>query len=74
MDASSLFLGRKLAERIANKEAEYMRPLISGQAIDYADYKQRAGYLKALGDVQQWIAEINAEEDDHGRGPFARAS
>lgn len=74
MDATSIFLGRKLGERIEAKQREMLRPLINGQAADFPDYQKRAGYLKALSDVAEWIQEIDAEEDEHGRGPFARAS
>jgi hypothetical protein len=74
MDAMSIFVARKLHELIEAKEREMLRPLIQGSATDYPDYQKRAGYLRALGDVRTWIDEINAEEDDQGRGPFARAS
>lgn len=70
----SLFIGRELKRRIDEKQAEMMRPLIHGQALDFADYKKRSGYLHALEDVQTWIEEITAEEDDQGRGPIARSS
>jgi hypothetical protein len=59
---------------IEAKQTEMLRPLIRGQAQDFPDYKKRAGYLEALGDVIEWIGEINAEEDNEGRGPLARAS
>jgi hypothetical protein len=74
MDATSIFVARKLVELIEAKQKEMLRPLIQGAATDYPDYKKRAGYLAALEDVIKWIGEINAEEDDQGRGPFARAS
>jgi hypothetical protein len=74
MDASSIFVARKLIERIEDKQREMLRPLIQGAATDFPDYQKRAGYLKALGEVIEWIGEIDAEEDDQGRGPLARAS
>lgn len=74
MDATSIFVARKLGEMIEAKQREMLRPLINGQATDYPDYQKRAGYLRALEDVKSWIDEISAEEDDQGRGPFARAS
>lgn len=75
MDATSIFLARKLTEIIKEKQAEMLKPLINGQAADFPDYQKRAGYLKALGDVIEWMDEIDAEEDKQGRGPlFARAS
>lgn len=64
MDAASIFLARKLIEIIEQKQQEMLRPLIRGQAVDYADYRKRAGYLEALGDVMGWIEQINAEEDE----------
>jgi hypothetical protein len=74
MDASSIFLANKLVEMIEEKQKEMLRPLINGAATDFPDYQKRAGYLRALGDVINWIGEINAEEDSEGRGPLARAS
>jgi hypothetical protein len=74
MDATSIFVAKKLVQMIEEKQREMLRPLIQGAATDFPDYQKRAGYLKALGDVIDWIGEINAEEDDQGRGPFARAS
>ncbi|HEY3623734.1 MAG TPA: hypothetical protein VGL12_15335 [Roseiarcus sp.] len=74
MDAMSVFVARKLVEMIDEKERAMLRPLIQGAAVDFPDYKKRAGYLEALGHVREWIEKINAEEDDQGRGPFARAS
>lgn len=74
MDAMSVFVAKKLTEMIEAKQKEMLRPLIQGAATDFPDYQKRAGYLKALGDVIEWIDQINAEEDDQGRGPLARAS
>jgi hypothetical protein len=74
MDATSVFLAKKLSEMIMEKQTEMLRPLIRGQAADFPDYKKRAGYLEALGDVMDWIEKISAEEDKEGRGPLARAS
>ena len=74
MDATSIFVARKLTEWIEDKRKEELRPLINGAAADFPDYKKRAGYLKALADVEEQIKRINAEEEDQGRGPFARAS
>lgn len=73
MDATSIFVARKLTEMIDEKQRELLKPLIQGAAADFPDYKRRAGYLHALEDVKTWIAEIDAE-DEQGRGPFARAS
>jgi hypothetical protein len=74
MDAMSIFVAKRLTEMIEQKQAEMLRPLIRGAAADFPDYKKRAGYLEALGDVIEWIDQINTEEDNQGRGPLARAS
>jgi|HubBroStandDraft_4_1064222.scaffolds.fasta_scaffold00193_9 hypothetical protein len=74
MDAMSIFVAKKLTERIEAKQKEMLRPLINGAAADFPDYKKRAGYLEALGHVLEWIEQIDNEEDDQGRGPLARAS
>jgi hypothetical protein len=63
MDAMSNFLGRKLLEEIEVRRAEFLRPLLSGQATDYPDYKHRTGYLKALADVEAIIKRIRVDED-----------
>jgi hypothetical protein len=74
MDATSIFVAKRLTQMIEEKQQAMLRPMIQGAAADFPDYKFRAGYLQALGHVIEWIGEINAEEDDQGRGPFARAS
>jgi hypothetical protein len=74
MDAMSIFVAKKLTERIEAKQKEMLRPLINGAAADFPDYKKRAGYLEALGHVLEWIEQIDNEEDDQGRGPLAAAS
>ena len=68
MDALSSFLGRKLLERIEARRAEYLRPLLNGQATDYPDYKGRVGYLKALADVEEMIEAIRLDEDGRLHG------
>jgi hypothetical protein len=73
MDAMSIFVAKKLTERIEAKQKEMLRPLINGAAADFPDYKKRAGYLEALGHVLEWIEQID-NEDEQGRGPIARAS
>jgi hypothetical protein len=67
MDALSNFLGRELIKRINEKREAHMRVLVGGQAVDYPDYRARASYLRALGDVEQMITDINLEGDrPHG--------
>lgn len=70
MDAMSNFLGRKLTEAIRARREEFMRPLLSGQASDYPDYKARTGYLKALADIEQMIVAVSADEDRRLHGAF----
>lgn len=70
MDAASNFLGRKLKEGLALKREEMLRPLLNGSATDYADYKNRVGYLKALVDVEEMIAAISLAEDRRVYGAF----
>jgi hypothetical protein len=55
MDAMSIFVAKKLTERIEAKQKEMLRPMIQGAAADFPDYKFRAGYLSALGHVLKWI-------------------
>jgi hypothetical protein len=69
MDATSNFLGRKLLERLREKEAVLQPILLAGRAQDFADYKQRAGYLEGLRDAIRWIEEISLEDE---RRPNAR--
>lgn len=64
MDAASVFALRKLIERIEEKQREMTKPLILGQAIDFADYRQRAGFLAGLADVRRWIEEISLEDEE----------
>ena len=68
MDATSIFVARKLSEMIEDKQREMLRPLINGQAADFPDYQKRAGYLRALEDVKTWIGEISAEEVNQSGG------
>ena len=54
-------------EVIREKQAEMTKRLLTGQAADYADYRARAAYLKALAEVVGWMDEITME-DDRGHG------
>ena len=64
MDAASLYFGRKLMERIRAKQAEMSKPLLLGLALDYPDYKARAGYLKGLAEVVTWMEAIGMEDEE----------
>ena len=69
MDAASLYFGRRLMEMIEDKQAEMQKPLLQGQAIDYPDYRARAGYLRGLADVVSWMTQITLEDEDKGIRP-----
>jgi hypothetical protein len=64
LDAASLYFGGKLLEIIRAKQAEMSKPLLLGQALDYPDYKARAGYLKGLADVVGWMKSIDMEDKE----------
>lgn len=64
LDASSLYFGRRLLEMIQEKQLEMQKPLLSGAALDYPDYKDRAGYLRALANVVSWMEKISLEEEN----------
>jgi hypothetical protein len=66
MDAASLYFGRRLIEMIQAKQTEMQKPLLLGQALDFADYKQRAGYLKGLADVVSMMESITMEDEEKG--------
>ena len=63
MDAASLYFGRRLMEIIRDKQIEMQKPLLQGRAIDFPDYKDRAGYLRGLSDVVEWMKEISMEDE-----------
>lgn len=67
MDAASVYIARKLVERIEEKREEMTRPLILGQAADFADYKDRAGYLRGLADALRWLEEIRFDDEERPR-------
>jgi hypothetical protein len=68
MDAASIYFGRKLMEMIRDKQAEMTKPLVNGQAIDYPDYRARAGYLKGLAEVVAWMETITLEDEERHIG------
>ena len=49
-------LAQTLGDRLANVEAQ----LAGGEATDYPDYKYRVGYIRALRDIADDCATINA--------------
>jgi hypothetical protein len=70
VDASSVYIGRKLLERIEERRSEYTKPMVAGQMEDFGTYKFRAGYLTGLSDAIAMLEAINLE--DQGSSPFAR--
>jgi hypothetical protein len=69
VDAASVYLGRKLLELIDEKQAEMSRALLMGKALDFPDYKERAGYLRGLYDVGQWMAAISTQDEQREMRP-----
>jgi hypothetical protein len=69
MDAASIYFGRQLQDRIADKQREMTKPLLMGQAIDYPDYRHRAGYLRGLADVLEWMKQISFEDEKREMRP-----
>jgi hypothetical protein len=66
LDAASLHFGRRLMDLIREREAVRREPLLMGQATDFADYKFKAGYLRALADVVGFMDGITMEDDNKG--------
>ena len=69
MDAASLYFSRLLLEKIQAKQAEMMKRLMQGVATDYADYKDRAGYLRALSEVVTWMEDITLADQKRENRP-----
>ena len=57
---------RRLLKRITEQDNERTVQVRGAMSLDYADYKERCGYLRALDDVRVWCQEI-AETDDEAR-------
>jgi hypothetical protein len=56
-------------DMIREKQGEMTKPLLLGQAVDYPDYRHRAGYLKGLSDVVAWMEKITLEDEEQERRP-----
>ena len=56
-------------DMIHTKQAEMMKRLMQGVALDFADYKERAGYLKGLADVLDMMNHIKAEDEKREMRP-----
>lgn len=63
---SDRVLMTRLLSMITEAENTAASHLMDGMASDWADYKHRVGYVRALGDVRSWCREI-AETDDADR-------
>lgn len=70
MDAASVFVSRELTKRIQAKRTVLLEAMKNGVAKDYADYRERAGFLKGLDEVMKWFEEIKFEDEAHG--PFGQ--
>ena len=69
MDAGSLYFGRRLMDIITEQQAAKLYPLAQGMALDFGDYKDRAGYLRALSDVLKWMESITMEDEKREMRP-----
>jgi hypothetical protein len=59
MSSLDLLFYRKLRERITEEEEARKEVLASGGCMNFEDYKQRSGYIRALKDSLIWASEIN---------------
>lgn len=64
MDATSAWLAKFLMSRIRDRREELLPPLIAGKSVDYADYRDRTAYLRALMDLESWIEEARLDADE----------
>ena len=51
-------VGRLLVETIQKEIADRGAILLRGSVKDIEEYRSRCGYLRALGDVQEWLKDI----------------
>jgi hypothetical protein len=69
LDAASVYFGHRLLDLIHEKQAEMMKKLMQGVAVDFADYKDRAGYLRALADVVTMMEQITMADEKREMRP-----
>jgi hypothetical protein len=69
LDAASHYFGHRLSKMIEEKQAEMIKRLLQGVAVDYADYKDRSGYLRALSDVVDWMDQISMADEKRENRP-----
>lgn len=72
MDAASVLLGRELVKWIEAQRNVYLPMILNGACKDFADYKGRAAYLKALEDALKQIENITLGGPSHARDDEAR--
>lgn len=51
----------RLAKWIGEEVDEKSGWLIKGSAMDFPDYRERSGYLKALNDVREQLTSIESD-------------
>lgn len=61
--ADRVLMRRQLAW-LASLRAELVDHLGDASASDYADYRDRCGYLRALRDVAAWCEDVKAQDDE----------
>lgn len=63
MHPADLRLMRLLFKRIREEMEQRTAGVINGSVPDYAEYRSRCGYLRALSDVLEWCEDIERESD-----------
>ena len=58
MDSMSTWFARKLDAELTKVAEERINWLSSGAAQDYPQYRERVGYLQAIGDVRKIADEV----------------
>lgn len=69
MDAGSTWLHRKLEAWLCEARQEHSDYLVRGSAQDFANYRERVGYIRALDHVLAITDEIAKEGSDAERKP-----
>ena len=81
LDAGSTVLARRLRSRIEEERKAYTKAVVDGAPADFAGYKDKVGYLRALRNVEEWIDTLSNLEPIYrvfgrpdGRGMVIRSS
>ena len=61
MDSFESEFARRLVAKIGEEHKARVGNLTLGKAIDFADYRGKCEYIKALADVTSWCEEIRKE-------------